>query len=856
MAFKKSTPAASIPDSPEKILLDLPRRKIPGVLLHQGEILQSYVAKAVEESDVAFQLPTGSGKTLVGLLVAEWRRRKFKEKVVYLCPTNQLVNQVVEQAEDQYGLSVNGFSYSAKDYDAGSKAEYQGADKIAITTYSAIFNTNPYFSNPDLIIVDDAHAAENYISAHWTVRIDRLNKRNGKLHQAVANLVRPFIGATNFQRLSGDIRSTADLTWVDKLPSPILDKIHDELVGIIDAYIGNLPSSYAWSMIRANLRSCHLYLSPNDILIRPLIPPTWTHTPFTNARQRIYMSATLGLGGDLERLTGVKKIFRLPVPSGWDKQGTGRRFFMLPGLSLEEDEIKTLSHKLMSMAGRSLVLVPSDTMAKEISDDIKSELGYPVYSADDIEESKKPFISEKKAVAIVANRYDGIDFPGDDCRLLFMVGLPKTTNSQERFLMARMGAGILFNERIQTRVLQALGRCTRSLADYSAVVVVGEELSNYLADIKRQSFLHPELQAELGFGISQSKDMTLKDFLENFEVFYKNGKQWEAEGNAEIIASRGFYEQKQMPAVSDLMSTVPDEISYQISMWNADYHRAYDIAEKVIAKLEAPELRGYRALWHYLAGSAAYFGKIKGKDTLQFGVAKECAPSVSFLVALSQTQNIGPQKSDPNSIVLEQLERVEATFENLGLSHDRNYTQREKKIIEGLEKDELFEGAHVLLGEMLGFKAGKVEDDASPDPWWIAGTICFVFEDNAAADGDLLGATKARQASSHPNWIKANVALEENTLITSVLVTPKTKVKESAVPHLKDVKLWPLSDFKKWANEALAILRVLRRKFREPGDLAWRAEAIEEFKKGMMDAPGILKVLQNSKADEKLKTVK
>jgi hypothetical protein len=39
MAFKKTPPKSAVPDSPEQILLDLPRRKIPGVLLHQREVL-------------------------------------------------------------------------------------------------------------------------------------------------------------------------------------------------------------------------------------------------------------------------------------------------------------------------------------------------------------------------------------------------------------------------------------------------------------------------------------------------------------------------------------------------------------------------------------------------------------------------------------------------------------------------------------------------------------------------------------------------------------------------------------------------------------------------------------------------
>jgi hypothetical protein len=83
LAFKIAPPPEAVPDSPEKILLELPRRKIPGVLLHQGQMMQKYVAEAQTASDVALQLPTGSGKTLVGLLIGEWLRRKNQERVVF-----------------------------------------------------------------------------------------------------------------------------------------------------------------------------------------------------------------------------------------------------------------------------------------------------------------------------------------------------------------------------------------------------------------------------------------------------------------------------------------------------------------------------------------------------------------------------------------------------------------------------------------------------------------------------------------------------------------------------------------------------------------------------------------------------
>jgi hypothetical protein len=46
------------------------------------------------------------------------------------------------------------------------------------------------------------------------------------------------------------------------------------------------------------------------------------------------MSATLGEGSDLERLTGVRNIYRLGAPEDLDAQGVGRRFFVFPGRSL------------------------------------------------------------------------------------------------------------------------------------------------------------------------------------------------------------------------------------------------------------------------------------------------------------------------------------------------------------------------------------------------------------------------------------------------------------------------------------------------------------------------------------------
>lgn len=851
MAFKKAAVEATLAESPDKMFRDLSRRKIPDVLPHQAEIMQAYAALAPDVPDVAMQLPTGSGKTLVGLLTGEWRRRKYRERVVYLCPTRQLVHQVTHQAEERYGLSVASFVGSQRDYAPALKTDYQQADRIAVTTYSGLFNTNPYFDNPDIIILDDAHTAENYIAKHWALRVDRLDTSHKTLHQALCALLTPHLDPLDLTRMSGVWEDVVDRTWVDLLPTPILQQIKPELVEILDVHTADLNLAYPWSLLRDHLDACHMYLSSQDILIRPLLPPTFSHRPFQNAKQRLYMSATLGAGGDLERLTGRRQIKRLPAPRGWDTQGVGRRFFMFPGMSLTELQTAELQLELMKRAGRSLVLVPSDPKTEAVVETIGSTIKFPVFRAEDIEESKANFAETPCAVAVIANRYDGVDFAGDECRLMFIEGLPKAMNSQERFLMSRMGANVLFNERVQTRVVQAIGRCTRSLEDYSAVVVTGDELPDYIADLRRRKYLHPELQAEIEFGVNQSKNTDIANMLENFGIFLDNGKSWE-EANRMIVEARAKAHQAALPAIGDLEAAVPWEVDYQVAMWRGNYPEALGSAERVLGTLNSPELRGYRALWNYLAGCAAFLSARAGVATLEskaqryFANAHKCAPDISWLTKFARQQRLDvPSLDIGHSGLSQQVERLGSELTRLGTTHDRDFAKLEKAILEGLRQPATFEAAQVQLGNLVGFVAGKIEAEGSPDPWWICGTRSIVFEDfvNTGPEGEL-DVTKTRQAASHPNWMRVNVAQAAGCSITPVVVTPARNIRSAAVPHAQQLRLWSYTDFTQWAERALQTVRELRATFLEPGDLVWQREAMVLLQDRGLDFASILRFLE------------
>ena len=233
-------------------------------------------------------------------------------------------------------------------------------------------------------------------------------------------------------------------------------------------------------------------------------------------------------------------------------------------------------------------------------------------------------------------------------------------------------------------------------------------------------------------------------------------------------------------------------------------------------------------------------------------MAKSAAIGIPWLVKLAHRQTEDASLGEENSVLMWQIERVETILARLGTVHDRRFAKQEKEILNGVQsqKSGLFESAQKLLGELLGFETGNRETDGSPDPWWIAGDVCFVFEDHAGArNSSVLDVRKARQVASHPDWMRENVEASANTNILPVLVTPVKKVKQGAVAHLRDVALWPLDEFRDWAAEAIAVIRDLRRTFVEPGDLTWRALAAEAFKQGGLDAPSLRTRLRSQRAD-------
>jgi hypothetical protein len=850
MAFKSTAKPRLNIESPESLFWDIKTRKIPGLLTQQGDVLREYVADYVDAKDIAVQLPTGSGKTLVALLIAEWRRLTKKERVVFLCPTNQLVHQVADQARNKYGLDVITFTGSVKNYPTADTVRYNSSQSIAVTSYSALFNSNPFFTDAHTIILDDSHAAEQYVASNWTIELCKREKDNQVLFNALASALRPLVDELTHSRLISPPDSSAEFQWVEKVPAERVLESSVELDRVIDEHVEGTPARYAWRALKGHLHACNIFLAHESILIRPYLAPTFSHAPFEQATQRIYLSATPGDGGELERIFCRKKIDRLTPPAGSDKHSVGRRFFIFPELKLSNEEQIALLLKLAEK-NRMLVLAGDNSTAGKIRNIFEENIDARIFTARDIEASKEEFVKSCPAVAILANRYDGIDFPEDECRQTVLVDIPTTTNLQEKFLISRLAAARVFDARLLTRVIQSFGRCTRSATDFGIIVIFGDRLVSYLSKKDRQSYFHPELQAELVFGLNESAENGLTDTLENIDLFLNQSDEWKG-AEAQIYELRDEAEQAILPGSETLAGMVRHEVDYTEKLWNRDLSTALQCCQSILGGLTDASLRGSRAIWNYFAGSIA--SQLSKDGVAGMGVrtreyyeaAAKSVPSLSWLYSLNNDNPdaISASCSPSEAAQLDGLERV---LVSLGIMHDRNYDKEEAAIRKGILSEEAFEQAHEQLGSFLGFSGGKIESSGSPDPWWaLEDHAVLVFEDHAGAlPTSKLSITKARQAATHENWIRENLSIRKNIPVIQILITPVTKTESGALCHLQNVKVWMLADFRDWVEKALSILRELRGSFSEPGDVEWRSKAIDLLRRNGLTADSIVESLQD-----------
>jgi hypothetical protein len=806
--------------------------------------------------DLALELPTGTGKTLVGLLIGEFRRRARNERVAFLCSTKQLCAQAHKQAK-KYGIPTSLLVGRQADYDSGDFFNYQQGKALAVTTYSGVFNNNPKISDPHTIVCDDAHAAENFVPDMWTLTVNR--DEHPKLFARLYSLLRGVMSENAAYRIEAD--ANPSYSAVEMISPIALDDLRRQFAETVTAFLSEYESlSYPWSLISQHLPICNLYCSSYSFEVRPVLSPTLTHAPFAGATQRIYMSATLGDDGDLERCFGVKKITRLPAPEGWDKRGTGRRLVLFPELSSKaENEGLDVLEGLLKEVKRSLILVPNNRLRDVFNEALKDLV--TVFIGADTEEKIERFRSHPgPAALILANRYDGIDFPGEECRNDVVYGFPLGADLQETFLTQRLKAFAITQDRVRTRVTQAMGRCTRDESDYAIVLILGADLVKWFCTEENVRGMHPELQAEIAFGLENSTDGDTTRFLELAKAFLARSNEWDGAENY-IKSERTKKVKAADESVLALQKAAEAEIDFTYASWNGLYEKSYLHADNVLVSLSGgSSLRAYRCFWQHQAAVAAYRAwKETSEENYRTIVAdrlNEAAKGnygIAWLSGLAAKLDGKTAEEQKTMATAEWYSIIEHLLGELGLfgsKFDRMLAQQ-STFIQSTDAKK-FHQALNFLGKMLGAVTHEWTGNAKPDGFWNLGYWrAFVFEAKTAefVEGAVTMST-VRQALTHANCVRVDKLLPAHTALDTVVVSRRTTIDVEAQKHAGALLHCPQSALINLFTDAASALTELRVLAPTASQEELPEKAIEIYKKHNASPQAVVSILTQQKLAE------
>lgn len=808
MPFVTHSRPVDEPASPEALfrLLRPADPNVRDLLLRQGDALRQYADLETAEPNVAIDLPTGGGKTLVGLLIAEWRRRKLGQRVAYLCPTTQLVRQVASKAT-AYGLDVVTIAGGRKTWTHEQEAgflRFQRGQAVVVAPYHHVFNSNPHLNSAQTLILDDAHAAEDAVASNWSLRASR----GTELYTALTGLVRPYIPESLSSQIDDPGADPTQRGQVALVPPQAAWRLAGEIRRVLSDYATDGPESYTKNVIGSAVGQCLIYVSWGQVLIRPLVVPTSTHPAFSDAEQRVYMSATLGVAGELERAFGVRSIKRIALPTD---ETFGRRFFVMP--SALKDSADPIITQAINNAGRAVLLTPSTAQLDEAASSLIPD-GFARISAADVEETFDPFVASSQAVLTLANRYDGIDLPGDSCRLVIMSGLPAHAHLQEQFFMDALGARRVLSERIRTRIQQGAGRATRSQRDFAAVIVRGGQLTDFLTRAEETRAMPPQLQAEIEFGFRNSEEPGT-DALTLLDSFWNQDAEWQ--GAERYVIEDTAARQRDVDDIDTVLASVaPTEVACWEAAFAGDLAGAIAAAQVITDRLSGgAELRPYRAFWFYLASSWAYCLARQSPEqwtshalTLE-SEARGCAETLSWKPYWpTDEQSTPPDRSDPT-----RAERAGQTLRKLGIRGTRFNTHIDQ-LWATINSDTAspFEEGLRQLGELLGFDARRPSGTADPDGVWADGTrVWLLFEAKTEAKASTpLSAAYVRQALTHPDWVHNVMGLPDPGQKITTVVTTKTTIDPSAVPIAGDLRICDPSVLRDIAQRTIEAIKHVR----------------------------------------------
>lgn len=457
------------------------------------------LSKLKNEKDLILKVSTGAGKTTIALLYLYSQMKDKNEPAVYLCPTTQLVDQVIEEAE-KLGIKTSNYKRGKK----SPGADAQHADSIIVCTYDKLFNGKSTFNRPDVmlrpcaIVLDDAHSGLELVRRSFCLTLD--DEAIQDLFSVIGPQCEQFKPSLWADINNADPLATMEVPfWIWK---PAINEIISKLLPHRDS--GNFI--FVWPHIADILHLSRCVISGKGVEIIPDLPPIHKCPAYTEAKHRLFMSATLADDSILVKEVDCSAKAALnPIIPISDK-GLGERMVLAPALvhkDLNREAIMGICGALSAHV-KVVVLSPNKPAA-----DQWVSFGARLFMDDQFSAGVKALKDQNSGVnfAVFVQRYDGIDLPDSSCRILVIDGMPfgeSVTDIHDASLVSNPGGA---RKKIIYRIEQGMGRAVRSHVDFAVVLLVGNELASFIAKGDVLSSMNDDTQNQLKLALELSKMM-------------------------------------------------------------------------------------------------------------------------------------------------------------------------------------------------------------------------------------------------------------------------------------------------------------------------------------------------------------
>jgi Rad3-related DNA helicase len=451
-------------DNPVDVFASLPLRpdgpiKEPWPL--EKEVLQRYYGEQKDHPRVAIELPTGSGKSIIGLVLLESWRRAGK-RVAILTSSIALADDMVKRCAD---LGIESAPITGKRFSelegiarAQNKRKYARKQAIGIMNYWAYMMAKDV-PEPDVLVVDDADFFENFLISDYAVTVSR-KEDEGIWNVLIDDLAKHRIYQARIEAFKFSDTTEETLVVYFTHAVELVKKLRTLVLSGREIVSEEL--SYSFDRNKAYLDGYLMFVTREGIVFAPYISPGLNHERLRGIEKIIFMSATIGSREYIHRILGsdteLEILTEKDVKSNVGTMGK-RIIFPLDGITpsahMEDDMLRAIV-TIHEKFGKTLVMCNSFRDAYKVAK-VLGDRGHQatVYTK---ESDSSSFSNARSGALITAGRFIGIDLPDEACRISIITRMPFVLGPADAFVKDLLGDTAYINEKVGHRLVQAFGR--------------------------------------------------------------------------------------------------------------------------------------------------------------------------------------------------------------------------------------------------------------------------------------------------------------------------------------------------------------------------------------------------------------